>query len=498
MPGRAITAAIAGCLAYAIAGRSRFAVVSPTSSSAAILAATLAALPGPAVDKGALATLVVLLCSGCFLAAWVLRLGALTGFIARPVLRGFALGLAITIILKQLPAIAGVRVPAPDLYHLLAGLGATFARWNMLSIGLGAATLALLLALRRVPQVPGALLVLMAGIGVALAVPLPGVAVVGPTDMALALPALPSFTWALYSRAAQFTLPLVLILFAESWGTMRALALRHGDSLDAGRELRALGVANLASAVVSGMPVGAGFSVGNASESAGALSRATAVVAALGLAALIAAAGPMVARLPEPVLAVVVIAALVHALDPAPLVRLWRLRRDGVVALAAALAVLAFGVLNGMLIAIMLSLAALLRRLATPHVAQLGRLGDSHDYVDIARHPEALHLPGIAIWRAAEPLFFANAERVLGMIVARGGGAPALIVSLEESADLDSTALDALLEFDAAAARRGVRVQLARAHDRVRDLLARAGADDLNRRTSYSVDDAVLAITTGD
>ena len=259
-------------------------------------------------------------------------------------------------------------------------------------------------------------------------------------------------------------------------------------------KLGALGLANLASAAVSGMPVGAGFSAGNASEGAGAASRATAVAAAIGLALLIAAAGPLVARLPAPVLAAVVVAALVHSLDPAPIVRLWRLRRDVVVALSAATAVLAFGVLNGMLIAIVLSLAAFLRRFATPNVARLGRLGTSHDYVDIQRHPEAVSPSGIVIWRAAEPLFFANAERVLAAITAGSGDCSWVIVSLEESADLDSTALEALIEFDASAAKRGVRVQLARAHDRVRDLLTRAGADGLAERTSFSVDDAVDAV----
>ena len=497
-PARALVAAVAGCLTYTIAGRSRFAIVSSTSSSAAILAATLAALPGTAADRSALVTLVVVLTGGCFVAARLFNLGGLTGFIARPVLRGFALGLAITIILKQLPTVAGVTIPARDLFHLLTELLAAAPRWNLVSIALGGTALILLLALRQFPKVPGALIVLMLGIGVALTFPLPGVAQVGAIDIALALPTLPRFSWALYSRAAQFTLPLVLILFAESWGTMRALALRHGDSLDPNRELGALGLANLASAAVSGMPVGAGFSVGNASEAAGASSRVTGVVAAVGLVALIVAAAPQVGRLPTPVLAAVVIAALVHALDPAPLIRLWRLRRDGVVALAAALAVLAFGVLNGMLIAILLSLAALVRRLATPHLVQLGRLGDSHDYIDLMRHSDAVAPVGVAIWRPAVPLFFANAERIFAAITAASSDARALIVSLEESADLDSTALDALIEFDAATAKRGVRLQLARTHDRVRDLLRRAGATGLTARTSYSVDDAVQTISKGE
>ncbi len=497
-PAHALWATVAGCLTYAMVGRSRFAIVSSTSSSAAILAATLAALPGGAADRSALATLVVVLTGGCFLAARLLSLGGLTGFIARPVLRGFALGLAITIIIKQLPAVVGVTVPAHDLFHLLIGLAASASRWNFVSIALAATALIVLLVLRRFPRLPGALIVLLLGIGSALVVPLPGVAQVGTIDIALALPTLPRFSWALYSRAAQFSLPLVLILFAESWGTMRALALRHGDSLDPNRELGALGLANLASAAVSGMPVGAGFSVGNASEAAGASSRVTGIVAALGLVALIVVAAPQVAKLPTPVLAAVVIAALVHALDPTPLIRLWRLRRDGVIALAAALAVLAFGVLNGMLIAILLSLAALVRRLATPHLAQLGRLGDSHDYVDLLRHDNAVAPVGVLIWRPAVPLFFANAERVFAAITAASSEARALVVSLEESADLDSTALDALIEFDAATTKRGVRLQLARTHDRVRDLLRRAGATGLAARTSYSVDDAVEAISKGE
>jgi MFS superfamily sulfate permease-like transporter len=498
-PQRAILAGVAGCIAYTVLGRSRFAIVSPTSSSAAILAATLAAMPGDAVVKATAATAIVALTGCFFLLAATARLGGLTGFISRPVLRGFAFGLAVTIILRQAPILVGIPLKAPDLFHLVVALVAALPRWNLASVGVGTAALAALLLLRRFPAVPGAFIVLAAGIASSSLFALPGhgVALVGPIDAMPTWPTLPALSWPDYSRLAQFTLPLVLILFAESWGTIRALALRHGDSVEANRELGALGLSNLASALVQGMPVGAGFSAGAASEAAGAETRATAVVAALGLAVLIACAAPLVARLPEPVLAAVVIAALVHALDPAPLLRLWRLGRDQYVALGAAAGVLVFGVLDGMLVAIALSLAALVSRLATPHVARLGRLGASHVYVDLARHPDAVVPPGVAIWRPAQPLFFANAERVLGLIA--GGAradptAPAVVVSLEESFDLDSTALDALIEFDGAMKAAGVRVQFARVHDRVRDVLTSAGAADLLARSSYSVDDAVTAV----
>jgi MFS superfamily sulfate permease-like transporter len=190
----------------------------------------------------------------------------------------------------------------------------------------------------------------------------------------------------------------------------------------------------------------------------------------------------------------VVIAALIHALDPAPILRLWRLDRDQYVALGAAIGVLMVGVLDGMLLAIALSLAALLQRLAAPRAARLGRLGDSHDYVDVARHADAVAPPHIAIWRPTAPLFFANAEPMLALVATGTRADPAMhavVLSLEESYDLDSTALDALIEFDRAMAQAGFRVQLARLHDRARDLIAATGESDLDRRSSYSVDDAV-------
>ncbi|MBV9843416.1 MAG: SulP family inorganic anion transporter [Sphingomonadaceae bacterium] len=498
-PARALLAAVAGSFVYALAGRSRFAIVSPTSSSAAILAAALAVVPGGLVAKGALATVAVAMTGALFLIAGALRLGGLTGFIARPVLRGFAFGLAIMIILRQLPVLAGVRVPAPDIFRLAWELIATLPAWQWPSVATGLVALTALLALRRLPAIPGAFLVLALGIAASAALDLPGhgVATVGAIDVHPSLPTLPALSAATLSRLGQIAVPLVLILFAESWGTIRALALRHGDRLAPDRELTAFGLANLAAALVQGMPVGAGFSAGSASEAAGARSRATALVAAIGLGLLVALATPLIARLPQPVLAAVVIAALTHALDPAPLRRLWTLGRDQYVALGAAAGVLIFGVLNGMLIAILLSIAALVRKLATPQLVELGRLDDGHSFVDVARHSAAARIPGVAIWRPAEPLFFANAERVLASIEGKLRDDPrprALVLSLEESFDIDSTALDALLEFAARIGQLGIRLQLARVHDHVRDLLGRAGADALVAASSYSVDDAIAAI----
>jgi len=499
-PQHAIFAGIAGCLAYAVAGRSRFAIVSATSSSAAILAATLAVMPLPAGDRAALAAIIVGFAGLLFLIASAARLGGLTGFISRPVLRGFALGIALTIILHQLPIVTGAKIEAPDILIFCVAFLRSLPAWHLMSVATGGVALILLLLLRRYPAIPGPFIVLIAGVAAARWFDLhdQGVALVGAVDASLAWPSLPRLGWNDYSRLAQFTLPLVLILFAESWGTIRTLALRHDDSVDANRELAALGIANIASALVQGMPVGAGFSAGSASEAAGSTSRITGVVAAAGLVVMVLFAMPLIATLPEPVLAAVVIAALTHALDPAPLVRLWHLDRDQYVALGAAVGVLALGVLDGMLLAIALSLAALLQRLASPRAARLGRLGDSHDYVDVARHRDAVAPPTIAIWRPTAPLFFANAERMLGLVASGTRADPAMravVLSLEESYDLDSTALDALIEFDRTMSRGGFRVQLARLHDRARDLIVAAGGTDLDARSSYSVDDAICVLT---
>ena len=499
-PGRALAAGIAGGLAYALVGRSRFAVLSPTSSSAAILAAAIAGLgagmaPGNASEpaRAALAAAIVLLVGGIFLLLSLFRLGNFSGFISRPVLRGFSLGLAATIIIKQLPLVLGVPGASGAIWDILARLALALPRWNWPSLLLGGAALAALLAFRRLPKVPGALLVILAGIALGvLAQPESwGIALAGSVTLAMPEWHLPPL--ALWPRLAQLAAPIALILFAESWGTMRGLALKHGDPLDANRELSAIGVANVAAAIVQGMPVGAGFSAGSANEAAGAQSRFAAAAAALAILALALFAARWIARIPEPVLAAVVIAALTHALNPGPIIQLFRIRRDQWVAVGAALGVLVLGVLNGMLAAVALSVALLLYDFSRPAISELGRIDDSTDFVDLARHSDAAPIPGIAIYRPNAPLFFANAETALRTINARirTSNAAAVVLSLEESNDLDSTALEALREFAQDLAQDGRRLILARTHDLVRELLALAGLTELAEDGTFSVADAV-------
>lgn len=500
-PGRALLAGIVGGLIYAVFGRSRFAVIAPTSSSATILGAALAGFAGSAAMREGMATALVAIVGLIFLALHLFRLGGLAGFISRPVLRGFAFGLAIVIIVRQLPKLLGTGVQPAPIWWQIAALVRQAGAWNIASALLGASALVALLLLRRHPRWPGALIVMTGGTALSIALDLParGVAVAGPVSIGFSAMAMPD-SFATWSRLTQLAAPIALILFAESWGTMRGLALRHGDTLAANRELGALGASNLAAALVQGMPVGAGFSAGAANEAAGAASRLAGAAASVALLALALFGGRWISQIPEPVLAAVVIAALTHALSPAPLVRYFRLHRDQWIAVAAAVGVLSLGVMGGMLGAIALSIAALLYDLSHPTISELGRVGDSHDYIDMARHPDARAIAELALFRPNAPLMFANAESTLAVIAARAIARPAatVILSLEESNDLDGTAIEALSEFADKLAGAGKRLILARAHDRVRDVLAVAGMTDLARNSTFSVADAARSAAAGD
>lgn len=493
-PGRALIAGVGGTLAYLALGRSRFAVISPTSSSAVLLAAAIGTLAADQATREIMATAMTLAVGGLFVALSAFRLGSLVGFVSRPVIRGFAFGLAITIIVNQMPKLAGVHGASGSIGAQIANLVAQADAWHWASISLGAAALATLLLLRKFPTLPGAFLVIIAGIVLSSCVNLTmwGIGLAGPASLGVPHPVFPPDldSW---SRIIQLAVPLTLIIFAESWGTMRGLALRHGDSLSPNRELGAIGIANGVAALCQGMPVGAGFSICSANELAGAESRWAAFTTSLCVLALALFAGRFIARIPEPVLAVIVIGALTHALSPAPLLRLFQLGRDQWISVAAALGVLVLGVLDGMMVAIALSIAELLYRLSHPSVSELGRIADGHDFVDVARHVDAKRVPGIAIFRPNAPLFFANVETSLGAIgdVVQKRDDRLLVLSLEESNDLDSTSVEVLEEFSRSLQMDARRLILARAHDRVRDILAAAGQEDLARGSTFSVADAV-------
>ena len=497
-PMHALLAALLGLCIYPFFGTSRFAVVSPTSSAAAVFASAVV-MGGPAMGYALVGLTGVL-----FLLAASLRAGFLGAFISRPVLRGFAWALGLTIMVKQLPHIAGLQVHTLQTGPLAWELLMRAAQWHQPSLVLGAASLALWLALyhglRRWLFLPTSLLVL--GLGVALSAALQlgaqGVALVGHIawqPLAWNVTHLSNERWL---QAMELAPALLLILFAESWGSVRSLALQSGDRVDANRELLALGVANLSCGLVQGLPVGAGFSAAAANHAAGGRSKWAGVAAALALALLLWLARPWLALLPLPVLAAVVIGILSHNFWPRAILTSLHLGGDAWLALVAAAGVFVFGVLPGMLLAVALSLLLAIRRFSQPLVTELGLLPGTRDYLDRKLHPDATAQAGTLIMRPEEPLFFANAEQVFHYVLRRVDSTQARVVvlSLEVCDDLDSTAVEALAEFSASLEQQGRDLLLARVKDRPRQALVRMGLTDASAgglALFWSVDDAARA-----
>jgi len=505
-PQAGVIALFAGLVCYGLIGRSRYAIVSATSSSAAVLAAASVAIGGgDPLLRAAFAALLVLLTGACFLLAGAARLGGISNLIAKPVLRGYAFGLALVIAVKQWPNLVGLAAKQSSFVPLIIELLQRVREWHVASFGCGIVALLLLFLLERLRRLPGTLLVIVVGIVGSSWLATRGVALTGVIRLALiwAAPALPDR--AQWLPDLELAAALMLILYAESYSSIRSFALKHGEAVAANRDLAALGVANVVSGLFHGMPVGAGYSGSSANEAAGAQSRLAGLTAAATVLVLVLTCLPWIERIPVPVLAAIVIHAVSKSLSLDVFAPYLKWRRDRLVALAAVVAVIALGVLNGLLVAIGFSLAMLLRTLATPRLSVLGRLADSHDFVDIARHPQALPLAGTMILRPEEPLFFANAEpmlalaraRVLAQNDARQPAAAAtpvtrVILSLEESPDLDSSALEALADFADWLQARNIELRVARLKEAVRQLLMLAALPQLPAAALdyWSVEDA--------
>jgi sulfate permease, SulP family len=495
-PQAGVIGLFAGLICYALIGRSRYAIVTATSSSAAVFAAATSALGADAAGQRlAFASILVCATGIAFLLAGCARLGAMSNLIARPVLRGFSFGLALVIAAKQWPHIVGMHVVNTDFFALLAEILRNAGAWQPTSLAVGVGALLGLFLLERVRRVPGVLLVIVAGIAAAPWLASRGVVLTGPIHLALGLPVLALPAGDRWLPLVEFALALMFILYAESYSSIRTYALKHDESVEPNRDLIALGVANVVSGAFHGTPVGAGYSGTSANEAAGAQSRAAGLYAAAAVLALMLLFLPWIERIPDPVLAAIVIHAVSKSLRLAVFRPYFRWRRDRLVTITAVAAVIAFGMLDGLLAAIAFSLAMLLHSLSSPRLSVLGRMG-AHDFVSVERFPQAACTPGILVLRPEEPMFFANAQPLLAVArrrVLQQTEVRLVVFSLEESPDLDGTALECLGEFSAWLAGRKIELRVARLKEASRDALMRAdfGALPAAGLDYSSVDDAV-------
>jgi high affinity sulfate transporter 1 len=497
-------ASVGALIAYFLIGPSRILVFGPDSSLLPLVAGAVVPLAaGDDVRAVALAGALTIMAGALCLGAALARLGFVTDLLSRPIRVGYMNGIALTILVGQLPKLLGFSVDASDVVGGLVGLVEGIAAGETVpaAAAVGGLALAVILGLRLVSRrIPG---VLVAVVLSAVAVVVLGLedelSVVGEVPQGLPAVGLPAVSGADLAALFPTALGIALIAFADTSVISRSFAARRGERVDADRELAALGVVNVACGLVGGFASSGSATRTPVAEAAGSRTQVTGLVGATAILGLLVLVPGLLAPVPTAGLAAVVISAALSLFDVDGLRRLWELRRSELgLALVAFLAVVLFGALPGIAVAVGLSLLNFIRRAWRPHDAVLGRVANYKGYHDIERHPEARQVPGLLLYRWDAPLFFANAdlfrERALDVV----DDAPPvrwLVVAAEPMTDVDTTAADMLDELITELARRGAQLHFAELKGHVKDRLRvygvfdRLGADHFHPTIGSAVRD---------
>jgi sulfate permease, SulP family len=484
LPAQAgLMAAPGALIAYALLGTSRQLVVSATTATAAVSAATVGPLAhGDPARFAALSAALAIVVAAVLGLGGALRLGAVADLVSKPVMTGFLFGLGLTISIAQLPGIFGVPAGSgnffPQLWDLLGHLDDTATT----TLAVGAGSLAVLLLSRRLlPQIPSTLLVLVLAIAASSLLHLDrhGVEVVGGIPDALPDPAVPDVN---ADDIVKLITPAfgVLILSAEAVGVARQLAVKHGYRVDANRDLMALGAGNLLAGLSSGFVQSGGASQTAAADGAGGRTQLASIVCAGMLLLTGAFLAPLFEDLPQATLAAIVVVAVAGFCDVAELRRFATIRRSALLfALAALAGVLVLGVLQGLVVAAGLSLVYVALRLSRPSVGALGRDPDSGAWGWLDRHPGWTAPPGVLVIRSDGPLFYPNADSVRERVLEQVAGAEprpdVVVLDLSQSVELDLQSVDVIAELARQLRAEGVALRLAAVRAPAAVILERAG-----------------------
>lgn len=502
-------AAIPSLILYAAAGSSRHLVVGPMSATAALSAAIVTPMAG--ADGGryiALSAALAIATGVAGLLAGAIRLGFVAAFISEPVLKGFIVGLALTIIIGQVPKLFGIPKHEGDFFEQAWGVLTRLGDIQWRTLVVGVVSLAIVLVSKRwLPLIPGSLLAVLVGIAAVGLFDLDhnGVAIVGHIDAGLPSVGLPGVEFGDFVDLLGPAVGVLLIGFAEGLGAAKTYAARAGYQVDANRELLGLGAANLGAGLASGMVVNGSLSKTAVNGSAGAKTQVSSlVVAGLTVLTLLFLTG-LFEKLPEATLAGVVIAAVIELVDFAALRRLYRVwtrrlggiygkaaRADFTAAIAAMFGVLLFDTLPGLLVGIGISMLLLVYRTSRPHVVRVVRSGTL--WVDADRHPEIGSRPDLLVVRVESGLFFANADHVREQIQRLCTDHTRMVVlDAETSPSIDVTAAAMLADLRRDLGRRGIDFRIARSIGQFGDALtaaeSRATAPGLYPTVSAAVAD---------
>jgi high affinity sulfate transporter 1 len=476
LPMAGLYGSILPLLAYALFGSSRHLVVGPDTAMAAIVAVAVAplALGDPlrlALLAAGLGVMVGLIC----LLAGVLRLGFVANFLSKPVITGFMHGLALVIVGAQIPKVLGFKIEGETTFEQFVATARRLGDTNLASLAIGASCFAIILICRRfAPRVPGAVVALTGSVlaVVLLGLERHGVALIGRIPTGLPDLSLPLLSLADFDALLPVALVAALLSFSDTMITARAFGARHGTRVDADQELLGIGTANLVSGLTQGLPISASDTRTAVAEAAGSRTQVTMVVAAAIVAGVTLWMGDLLYYLPTAALGGVLIASAWGLCELGEFSRLWRFRgSDLAAALLTMAGVVVLGVMDGILVGVVFSLVLLLRALAFPGDAALGRTPDG-GWHDPAYRADAAMVPGLLVYRFSAPLFFANCELFRERIEARIAAAPHPVrrVVIDGAAihDVDLMACDLLVDLERELRAKGIALAFGNLRDRVR------------------------------
>ena len=482
-PVHGLYATIVPLLVYAVAGPSRILVLGPDSSLAPLIAAVILPLALGNADRavalaGAMAIGTGLVC----VAAGLARFGFVTELLSMPVRYGYLNGIAVVVIVSQIPTLLGIELDADTTIEkaIDTARAVSDGRVDTAALVIGLASLVGIVVVRRFrPAVQGVLLAVVGSMVAVVVLDLRDrLDLVGRLPGGLPAPAVPDLRWSDVGPVAVGAFTVAVVALTDTSVLSRSLAARGGQRVDADQELVALGAANLAAGFTQGFAVSASSSRTPVAVSAGARTQLTGAVAAVLIAFVLLVAPSALRTLPTATLAAVVIAAVVELVEVRGVVQLARTRRaEFLFSMVALVGVVVLGVIWGVGLAVGISLLALVQKAWRPYTTTLVRVHGLKGYHDANRHPEGRQIPGLRLYRFDAPLFFANSElfrdEVLALVSA--GSTRWVVVTAEPITDIDATADDMLVELHGQLTERAVVLGFAELKGVVRDRLERSG-----------------------
>ncbi|WEJ69793.1 sulfate permease [Pseudomonas sp. PSE14] len=476
-------ATIIPLLAYALFGPSRILVLGPDSALAAPILAVVVQYAASDPQRAiAIASLMALVSGVVCMVAGLLRLGFITELLSKPIRYGYMNGIALTVLISQLPKLFGLSVdsqgPLRDLWSLGQALLDDRANWASFAVGAG--SLVLILLLKPYQRLPGILIaVVLATLSVSLFdLGSLGVKVLGELPQGLPSFSIPWLTGIDLMEVVLGGVAVALVSFADTSVLSRTYAARMKTPVDPNQEMFGLGVANLASGLFQGIPISSSSSRTPVAEAAGSKTQLTGIIGALAVTLLLLVAPNLMQHLPNSALAAVVIAAALGLFEFADLKRIFRMQQwEFWLSFTCFVGVAVFGAIPGICIAVVISVIEFLWDGWRPHFAVLGRVEGTRGYHDVARYPQARRIPGLVLFRWDAPLFFANAEQFQNTVLEAVDQSPTpvqrLVIAAEPVTSIDITSADMLAELDKALEARGVELQFAEMKDPVKDKMKR-------------------------